>query len=132
MLKNVCDRCGNPVDGEPNGDKEFDDLDIIEGGEIIVSMVDLCDSCKQELAKVISEFAHPTRIKETGVEHRAVDKTRHERKQYPDVETEDVPANAIRTRTEELPPEGGVTMMVPVTKRDFIPNPSAARSSFDD
>lgn len=127
MLKNVCDRCGRPMDGEPCPDKEFDDLDIIEGGEVVVSMTDLCEPCKAELARLIDDFGRPRG--ETPPPPREVVAVAPPRRQYPDVEGDEVvPAPAPETPLAE----DRVTRIRPATKREFVPNPSASRSSFDD
>lgn len=144
MLKNVCDRCGKPLTGDAVEHKEFDDLDVIERGEVFVSFGDLCDECASELHAAIEAFATNGRNSAANVTpHTEVEQSSPEvrqRKQYPDVEPfDDEPDDEPKARerpddsgkhARKLDGDGMVTVIRRPTERKFIPD-STASSLFE-
>ena len=56
MLRNVCCCCNEVIDGEPILEKEYPDVTLLFGEEVVVLYDDACDTCKEGIRKAVADF----------------------------------------------------------------------------
>ena len=88
MLRNVCDRCNEIIDGEPQIEKEYPDATLLIDDDVVVMFENLCDKCKDGLRRSVSDFTrHPSPEPKPTKEHPAAQATSTDDEKRPIPET---------------------------------------------
>lgn len=53
MLRDVCDRCGKVLDGEPHVNREYPDVTLLMDDEVVVMYECLCPNCRGKLMSAV-------------------------------------------------------------------------------
>ena len=118
MLRDVCDRCGKIIDGEPNINKEQPDAVLVIDDEVILMFDSLCPKCKRNLKENMlrkdapAEYAPPSIAEEP--QHKEPEPPSPVVSEQPGQDVEERPESAQNApqRLENLPNQ--VTKQFPI------------------
>ena len=115
MLRNVCDCCMKPMDGA-SADKEYNDLDLLASGEVVLSFEDLCPDCAQAISEAIEATVRRIRAPraETPSQERADVPAPVLAKEQPETTEREAIAPEPKPERNDLPEK--VTRRVPLPK----------------
>mgnify|MGYP001267160420 CR=1 FL=1 len=113
MIKKICDRCGKQI-GNPDEDKEYNDLDLFVKDEIVLSYEDLCQDCINEILDNIKQPAPPEPKTQTSKQPAAAPKTAPTNKEPSNTNVQEILDNAVAPKKAHLSEEGRIVSSKPL------------------